>query len=62
MQTRCRFSLTLVLISSLASSCAAAVELRPLSLAEALVTALEHNTSDALFRWEQVLAQRRAAL
>jgi len=34
----------------------------PLSLEEALVTALEHNTSHALFLWEQELAQEREAL
>jgi len=61
MQTRCRFTLTLVLLAALAASCAAAGELRPLTLAEALETALEHNTSHALFLWEQDLAQRRAA-
>ncbi|MGB4178547.1 MAG: hypothetical protein WBK80_01060, partial [Limnochordia bacterium] len=62
MQTRCRFTLTLVLLAALAASCAAAGELRPLTLAEALETALEHNTSHALFLWEQDLTQRRAAL
>ena len=62
MQTRCRFTLTLVLLAALAASCAAAGELRPITLAEALETALEHNTSHALFLWEQDLAQRRAAL
>lgn len=32
---------------------------QPITLAEALETALEHNTSHALFLWEQELAQKR---
>ncbi|HPT82411.1 MAG TPA: TolC family protein [Limnochordia bacterium] len=63
MKTRLRlWAGALLFFLALGSSQAGAGAAQPLTLAEALQTALEHNTSYALFLWEQELAQRREIL